>query len=217
MHHGLLPKHPHLPHIGRHLGGGTEIELSGLSQWVTVFAWCGGDRSCWRGYCGGMRYPDGGGLTAAGRARREKVRLQAAEWFAEGVTPPEVARRLRVSCNSAYAWRRRWRDGGLAALASGGPGGAACRLSGAQLERLRAALEAGPAVWGWAEDQRWTLERVAALIGRLFHVRRYTLRGTSFLLHRMGFSPQVPVHRAAERDEDAIAEWRAVTWAKVRG
>ena len=45
-----------------------------------------------------MRYPDGGGLTAAGRVRREKVRLQAAEWFAEGVEPPEVARRLRVSC-----------------------------------------------------------------------------------------------------------------------
>ena len=133
-----------------------------------------------------------------------------------GVAPPEVARRLRVSCNSAYVWRRRWRSGGKAALASGGPGGAVCRLGGAQLERLRAALEAGPAVWGWAEDQRWTLERVAALTGRLFHVR-YTLRGTSFLLHRMGFSPQVPVHRAAERDEDAIAAWRAVTWAKVRG
>ena len=102
----------------------------------------------------------------------------------------------------------------MAALASKGPGGAVCRLNGAQLERLRAALEAGPAVWGWAEDQRWTLERVAALIGRLFHVR-YTLRGTSFLLHRLGFSPQVPVHRAAERDEDAIAAWRAVTWGRV--
>ena len=91
------------------------------------------------------------------------MRLQAAEWFAEGVTPPEVARRLRVSCNSAYAWRRRWRAGGKAALASKGPGGAVCRLSGTQLARLRAALEAGPAVWGWAEDQRWTLERVTAL------------------------------------------------------
>jgi hypothetical protein len=34
------------------------------------------------------------------------------------------------------------------------------------------------AVWGWAEDQRWTLARVTALMGRLFHVR-YTLRGTS--------------------------------------
>jgi transposase len=144
------------------------------------------------------------------------VRLQAAEWFAEGVEPPEVARRLRVSCNSAYAWRRRWRAGGKAALASRGPGGAVCRLSGAQLARLRAALEAGPALWGWAEDQRWTLERVAAVIGRLFHVS-YTVRGTSYLLHRLGYTPQVPVHRAAERDEDAIAQWRAVTWAKVRG
>jgi hypothetical protein len=48
-----------------------------------------------------MTYPGGGGLSAAGRARREKVRLQAAEWFVEGVTPPEVARRLE-----AYRFRR---------------------------------------------------------------------------------------------------------------
>ena len=76
------------------------------------------------------------------------MRLQAAEWFAEGVEPPEVARRLRVSSNSAYVWRRRWRAGGEAALASGGPGGAACRLGGAQLERLRAALDARPGNMG---------------------------------------------------------------------
>src|ERR1039458_9242796 len=107
-------------------------------------------------------------------------------------------------------------QGGQAALASGGPGGAVCRLSGAQLERLRAALEAGPAVWGWAEDQRWTLARVTTLTGRLFHVR-YTLRGTSYLLHRLGYTPQMPVHRAAERDEAKIAAWRAGTRAKARG
>jgi len=159
---------------------------------------------------------DGGGLTAAGRDRREAVRLQAAPWFAEGIEPPEVARRLRVSPNSAYVWRRRWRAGGEAALASKGPGGAVCRLADGQLGRLRAALEAGPAAWGWGEDQRWTLARVAVLIARLFHVR-YTLRGTSYLLHRIGFTPQVPAHRAAERDEAAIAAWRARTWAKARG
>ena len=85
---------------------------------------CRGDGGCWWGYCGVMRYPDGGGLSAAGRVRREDVRLQAAEWFAEGMKPPEVARRLRVSSNSAYVWRRRWRAGGEAALASKGPGGA---------------------------------------------------------------------------------------------
>jgi transposase len=83
------------------------------------------------------------------------VRLQAAEWFAEGVTPPEVPRRLRVSCNSAYVWRRRWRAGGLAALTSRGPGGAVCRLSTAQLGRLRAALEAGQVARlfaGWRQE-----------------------------------------------------------------
>jgi Winged helix-turn helix len=36
------------------------------------------------------------------------------------------------------------------------------------------------------------------------------------LLHRMGFSPQVPAHRAAERDEAKVAEWREQTWPKVR-
>jgi transposase len=162
-----------------------------------------------------MRYPDGGGLSAEGRARREKLRLQATQMFQQGMTPAQVARSLRVSTKSAYQWRRRWRAGGDAALASRGPGGAACRLSGRQLARLRAALDAGPAAYGW-QDQRWTLARITALIGRLFHVR-YTVRGTSYLLHRIGFSPQVPVRRAAERDEAAIAAWRAETWAKVRG
>lgn len=163
-----------------------------------------------------MRYADGGGLTAEGRARRETVRLQAAEMFAQDADPVQVARSLRVSTKSVYQWRRVWRTGGQEALASKGPGGSSCRLDEGQLSELRAALEAGPAAHGWAEDQRWTLARAASLAARLFGVC-YTLRGMSFLLHRIGYSPQVPVHRAVERDEAAVAEWRAVTWARARG
>jgi len=144
------------------------------------------------------------------------MRLQAVQMFQQGIKPVQVARLLRVSTKSAYQWRRRWRAGGEAALASKGAGGAACRLDEQQLVRLRAALDLGPAANGWREDQRWTLARITALIARLFH-QRYTLRGTSYLLHRIGFTPQVPVHRAAERDEAAIAAWRTGTWAKVRG
>lgn len=162
-----------------------------------------------------MRYPDSGGLSARGRVQRERVRLEAARLFERGVPPVEVAGRLRVSTKSAYQWRRRWRAGGDTALASTGPGGATCRLSMGQLQRLRAELMRGPAEHGWA-DQRWTLARITLLIGRLFHVR-YTLRGTSYLLHRNGFTVQVPARRAAERDEAAILSWRTETWAKVRG
>ena len=163
-----------------------------------------------------MRYPDGAGLSAEGRARREKVRLQAAQMFEQDLDPAQIAGLLRVSTKSVYQWRRAWRAGGETALASKGPGGNACKLDEGQLARLRAALDLGPAAYGWDQDQRWTLARVTALIRRLFHVG-YSLRGASFLLHRMGFTPQVPAHRAAERDEDAIAAWRTVTWAKARG
>ena len=38
-----------------------------------------------------MRYPDGSGLTAAERARRERVRLEAAELTETGATDREVA------------------------------------------------------------------------------------------------------------------------------
>ena len=163
-----------------------------------------------------MRYPDGGGLSAAGRARREVVRLRAAVMFEQGVGPVQVARELGVSTKPACQWRRRWRAGGDAALAWKGSGGAGCRLSEAQLGRLRAELECGPAAHGWAEDQRWTLARVAVLIGRLFHVR-YTLRGVSYLLHRIGYSQQVPTRRAIERDPEAIASWHRRRWPSVRG
>jgi hypothetical protein len=54
-----------------------------------------------------MRYPDGGGLTAAGRVRHESVRLQAAGMFEQDVSPVQVAYQLRVSTKSAYQWRRR--------------------------------------------------------------------------------------------------------------
>jgi putative transposase len=99
------------------------------------------------------------------------MRLVAAAMFEQDIKPVQVAHELRVSTKSAYQWRRRWRAGGTVALASKGPGGAVCRLGPAQLSRLCGALDQGPAAWGWAEDQRWTLERVTTLIGRLFHVR----------------------------------------------
>lgn len=95
-----------------------------------------------------------------------------------------------------------------AALASKGQGGYGCKLDDSQLAQLRASLDLGPSAVGWDRDQRWTLARVAALIARLSGVP-YTLWGVSYLLHRLGFTPQVAAHRAAERDEDAIAAWRS--------
>ncbi|MEW1914794.1 winged helix-turn-helix domain-containing protein [Kitasatospora sp. NPDC085895] len=161
-----------------------------------------------------MRYPDGGGLTARERARRELVRLEAAGMFEEGITPPLVAERLRVSRKSAYAWHARWAAGGTGALASRGPSGRPSRMRPEWRAWLAEALEQGPAAHGWVEDQRWTLARVATVIARRFHVR-FSIKQTARILHEMGFSVQVPQHRALKRDEQAVATWVKETWPRV--
>jgi transposase len=163
-----------------------------------------------------MRYADGGGLTAAERQRRERVRFQAADRFADGASDREVAREFRVSRMSANRWRRAFAAGGWDALASKGPGGAVCKLDQAQLAALEAALQAGPAAQGWTEDQCWTLARVAELIEKTFGVA-YTVGGVDYLLHRIGWSWQAPARRAAERDQAAIAAWKAEQWPVVKG
>lgn len=134
--------------------------------------------------------------------------------FAAGRGAVEVAAVLEVSAKSAYTWRRAWAAGGVAALASRGRPGPRRRLSDAQVVRLEQRLSAGPAAAGYEEDQRWTLARVAALVSTLFHLR-LSLQATSVLLHRMGWSPQQPTHRAVERDEAAIAHWRRYQWPAV--
>jgi transposase len=163
-----------------------------------------------------MRYADGGGLTAAERDRREQVRLAAAELIGAGASDREVARRFRVSRMSANRWRRALAAGGPAALASRGAGGARCKPGPARLRELEAVLDAGPAARGWDEDQCWTLAGIAEIVRRRFRAE-YTLAGTDLLLHRIGWSVQVPARQAAERNDAAIARWREVTWPAVKG
>ncbi|MGW7613820.1 winged helix-turn-helix domain-containing protein [Streptomyces sp. NPDC054766] len=135
--------------------------------------------------------------------------------FEQNIKSPDIARRLRVSLKSAYQWYQLWRDGGVQALASRGPSGSRCRLSPRCLEKLAAYLDEGPAAHGWVEDQVWTAARVATLIGRKFHVS-YSVSGATRLMHRLGFSPQIPVRRVAERDEQAVTVWKEATWAEVK-
>jgi transposase len=161
-----------------------------------------------------MRYGQGGGLTAAERARRERLRLAAAELIEAGASDREVARRLRVTRMSVNRWRRALAAGGRGALASKGAGGARCKLTLAQLGELEAVLEEGPAAQGWV-DQCWTLARVTEVIWRRFGAE-YTLAGACLLLHRIGWSVQFPARRAAERDEAAIAAWRQEVWPVVK-
>ena len=168
-------------------------------------------------YAGGMRYPDGGGLDAAERARRERVRLAGGGADrGRGQRPGDREAVPGVADVGVNRWRRALAAGGRAALASKGAGGAQCKLTPAQVAELEAVLDAGPAACGYA-DQCWTLARVAEQAWRRFGVE-YTLAGMDVLLHRIGWSAcrSRPAGRPSGM-RTKIARWREDTWPVIKG
>lgn len=126
--------------------------------------------------------------------------------FCGGIQPLRVAHLLGVTRKSACEWHRTWLKGGKGALVSKGAAGTGCKLTDSQLVRLEAFLDEGAIAHGW-DDQRWTSARIAVLIAGRFRIS-YTPRGVAYLMERLGWSFQVPSHRAARRDEEEIAGWR---------
>ncbi len=115
---------------------------------------------------------------------------------------------------SANRWRRALAGHGRQALASKGPGGARCKLDAGQLRVLEGVLDVGPAASGW-RDQCWTPARIAEIVRRRFGVE-YTLAGLDLLLHRIGWSVQVPTRKATEQDEERIAAWKDEQWPVIK-
>ena len=76
-------------------------------------------------------------------------------------------------------------------------------------------MNVGPAAHG-LPDQRWTPARIAEVIHRRFR-GDYTLAGVDLLLHRVGWSVQVPARRASERNEAQIAGWKEGDWPVING
>lgn len=174
----------------------------------------GRDSGCGLRYAGMVKYPDGGGLTAEKRSRREQVQFIAADLLEAGASDREVARRFRVMRMSANRWRRALGSGCRQALVSKGPSDARCKLDAEQLGLLQAALDAGPATSAWS-DLCWTLSRIVEIVRRRFGVE-YTLAGLDLLLPRIGWSVQVPSRRAPERDEAKIAAWKDEQWPIIK-
>lgn len=161
-----------------------------------------------------MRYAQGGGLTAERQLFREKLRMEAAERFAQDVENKVIAHDLRISVRSVQRWRKAWSQGGPGALASKGPASLPL-LSDELFAVLEQELAKGPAAHGWP-DQTWTLSRIKTLIGRRFH-KSYTIQGVAALMKRHGWSCQVPARRAVERDDAGVATWVKETWPDVEG
>jgi transposase len=87
-------------------------------------------------------------------------------------------------------------------------------LTQAQQHALRRRLKQGARRAGFPTE-RWTLQRIQTLIEREFQVT-YHPTYVARLLKQLGWSPQVPLPRAKERDETLIRAWLAQDWPRIK-
>jgi putative transposase len=146
----------------------------------------------------------------------EERRLAAAGLLRAGrVTQAEIARRMGVSRASVTRWKQRLARGGVRGLRRRAPPGRPSRLSLSQWARLLRRLRGSAAAAGF-ETERWTLPRIAVVVRRTFGVR-YHPRSLGPARRARGWSPQVPIARARERDDALVAAWLRRDWPRIKG
>ena len=135
----------------------------------------------------------------------EKRRFEAMRLLDQGHNQSETARRLKVARQTVSAWRRQYREQGAAGLRQAGRAGRKPLLDAAQRERLTSLLLEGPQAHGFPTPL-WSCPRVARLIGDEFGVD-YHEGHVWKILRALDWSPQRPVGKARERNEEQIRTW----------
>ena len=144
----------------------------------------------------------------------ERVRHVAVRMHAQGIAPEVIAQVVDRTARTVFKWIAAVRDHGPEAIKAKPHAGAEPKLSAEQREDLRQRLLEGAQAHGFSTDL-WTAPRVRQLIQQLYGVE-YHVNYVSELMKALNFSPQKPVRRARERDEDAIAHWRRRDWPRIK-
>ena len=149
------------------------------------------------------------------REQMEERRLEGGRLLKEGkMSKAEIARELGVSRATVSDWAKALKAGGIRHLRRREAGGRESKLNGKQRQKLRRLLDRGALAAGFPTD-RWTLGRVREVIKREFGVS-YHPNSLSRFLKKLGYSPQKPLPRAAERDEDLVKAWLQQDWSRVK-
>ena len=145
---------------------------------------------------------------------REGRRLHAIELKEQGWSHQEIAEALNVSKAAVSQWMTALREHGRKGLRARARPGAPRRLDPQEIKRLPDCLSHGAEAYGF-RGAVWTCARVAAVIKEEFGVA-YHKAHVSRLLKELCWTPQMPIERASQRDEEAIEKWRIEVWPVLK-
>jgi transposase len=140
--------------------------------------------------------------------------MRAWDLARQGWKQRDIAVALDASEGAVSRWLAAARRGGSEALHSHPAPGPLGKLTPEQLRLLPDFLWHGAESYGFRGDV-WTCERVAGVLYEEFGAS-YSKSQVSRLLKRIGWTPQVPITRAIQRDEEAIEQWRVESWPVLR-
>jgi len=144
----------------------------------------------------------------------EKRRFRAIRLYERGENQSAIARQVKVVRQTVARWVQQYRAQGKSGLRKAGRAGRKPRLSGQHWRRLHTLLLQGPERLGY-ETPLWTCPRVAHLIEQEFGVRYHEGHVWKILVG-LGWSPQRPVGRARERNEEQIQHWKKKVWPAIK-
>lgn len=147
---------------------------------------------------------------------QEDLRRKAVQAVADGKTQEEAGKLFGVSRQAISNWLKKFRKGGKRALRAKPRG----RPKKGSLEPWQAA-QIVRAIQDRCPDQLklpfflWTREAVGALIAQRFGIR-FSVWTVGRYLAQWGFTPQKPIRRAFEQDEQKVQNWVKEEYPSIR-
>jgi transposase len=131
---------------------------------------------------------------------RVRQRLRAMKFILQGQTIPQVAKRMDIAERPLRKWLHRFNDNGPAGLCDIARSGQPPKLKPKQIEKFKQRVRKGVT----QQDNVCSLngKDLQQILQKEFKVE-YSLGGTYFLLHRLGFSCLCPRPQHPQADIEA--------------
>ena len=143
------------------------------------------------------------------------LRRLAVQRVLQGESPKAVTESYGLGKKTIFTWLKTAREKGVDALAPKPRPGRGRVLSDFEAEEVkRWVLSGDPRQYGF-DFGLWTRQIVSDLIFDRLNIH-LGITAVGDLLHRLGLSPQKPMRRAYERDDDAINDWKANTYPAIK-
>jgi transposase len=144
----------------------------------------------------------------------EAMRVRAVGQIEKGARVEDVADALGLNRSSVFKWVAAYHAGGKKALKAKPVPGRPPKLSPDQTQQVYEIVAGTNPAQHQLDFGLWTRDLIRTVIATRFGIE-LSLPSVGRLLHKLGMSPQRPLHRAWQSDPAAVAAWRETDYPGI--